>query len=336
MYIQNRLANGISKLVITILGAAGLWLEFSSFGQQAWRLLDTWFLLLVVIYYGINTVVGIFRKDLQGRILCPMLNGAVITTGIGLLIARIASATGAISLVGLEGFGCFLVDFLLPIGVFLDWLILVQKGSWYTVDPWYWLGLMICYAGMMILTARSAGDFAYPYSFLDYEEIGIDLMAWWVILVSLVILLIGYGLFLFDFSLSGELRRHIVMPRIKTIVIEEVIDDETVCEELPAAQGHKEAKTEKAANADKSLSAPKNKKPAQKIVVEDLKDKKAAQNLHGTKNRKPSKTKPRPKKTGASSSKPAKKTGVESAKSDKPKSDKLKVDKPKADKPKTK
>lgn len=158
------MANVVDKFAIVIIAASGLWLEFATFGDQAWRLLDVWFLLVTAVYYGVNGLYSLIQKTWQGKMICPMLNGMVVTAGLGLLVARIAGATGTIDILGLEGFGCFgklsFADW-----SFLDWLILVKKGTWHPVDPWYWLGLMLSYAGMIILTARSAGGLVYPYSF---------------------------------------------------------------------------------------------------------------------------------------------------------------------------
>ncbi len=309
MYIRNHLANVVDKFAIVIIAASGLWLEFATFGDQAWRLLDVWFLLVTAVYYGVNGLYSLIQKTWQGKMICPMLNGMVVTAGLGLLVARIAGATGTIDILGLEGFGCFLVNFLLPIGVFLDWLILVKKGTWHPVDPWYWLGLMLSYAGMIILTARSAGGLVYPYSFLDYTHIGIDTMVWWIALVSLIILVIGYSLFLLDFALSGAVHRYIVLPKIKTIIIEEEIEDIERADRPKGPKGLKELKEPKKAEqpavAVEPAPAKTVKKPAQKIVVEELKDKKSAQNLHGTKNRSTSnKPESRPKQATTSKKPP--------------------------------
>lgn len=224
MYIKNRYADLVSKIIIALLSVAGLWVMFASFSGQAWRLLDTWFLVVGVVYYVGIAVYYLVKPDRQGQVVCPMLQGALVVIGIALLISRIVGATGALEITGLEGFACFLVDFLLPVIIFMDWLVFMKKGRLRIVDPWYWLALILAYAGIIILTARNAGEFAYPYEFLDYAKIGIDTMIWWIILVCVIILMIGYCLMILDFVLSGELRKHIVMPKIKTIVIEEEIE----------------------------------------------------------------------------------------------------------------
>ena len=121
----------------------------------------------------------------------------------------------------------------------------MKKGVWRAVDPWYWLALVIIYASGILLTARGTKELSYPYDFLNYSEIGIDIMIWWIVLVSLIVLVIGYSFVIFDFALGGELRKHIVMPRIKTIVIEEEII-ESVVEAPEVAQETMKEKSEPA------------------------------------------------------------------------------------------
>ena len=262
MYIKNRYADLVSKVFITVLSVVGLWVMFASFGGQAWRLLDTWFLIVSIVYYAGIAVYYFAKPDRQGQVVCPMLQGSLVVIGVVLLVSRIVGAAGALEIIGLEGFACFLVNFLLPVVTFLDWLIFTKKGRIRVVDPWYWLALTLVYAGIIILTARNAGEFAYPYEFLNYAKIGIDTMIWWVVLVCVVILIIGYCLVILDFVLSGELGRHIVMPKIKTIVIEE---------EIEVAEGDKEVDDIKEDTEVETKKVEDSKRP-EKVVSESTKN----------------------------------------------------------------
>lgn len=102
-------------------------------------------------------------------------------------------------------------------------------------------------------------------------------MVWWIALVSLIILVIGYSLFLLDFALSGAVHRYIVLPKIKTIIIEEEIEDTESADRPKGPKGLKELnepkKAEQPAVAVEPAPAKTVKKPAQKVVVEELKDK---------------------------------------------------------------
>jgi len=326
MYIQNRYAKIAYRSVIVLLAFVGLWLEFISFGEKAWRLLTTWYVLIAGVYYGVNIVISIIKPKQHGAMCCSMLHGAIILTGLMLLIGDIAAATGAFDVLGLEGIGCFLTNFLLPILIFLDWIIFVRKGTWRVIDPWYWLAWLIIYAGIIILTARGARDWPYPYSFLDYQAIGIDIMIWWILLISVIALAAGYAIMLLDFALSGEIHKYIVMPRIKTIVIEEEIAAPSALNKL---EEKKPAKTNRVTSPEKMPKKPvspviKN----TKITVEGLKDSKSAKNIHDSKNR-PTSSKPRLKKPSETKniSQSSNEKKKETDKTDKPKANAVKVTK---------
>lgn len=284
------------KLIAGIVAGIALWLRFESLGLNAWRLLETWLLVVTLGYFLTAAITEWFQRKapMPHRSFCPLIQGAIIVIGISLGILRITYEANHLEWLGVRDFLNYVELLALPLLAIGDWLFFTKKGQWSLSYPWYWLGIVISYGCLILLTAdfipSSQGEWKYPYFLLNYPEIGIDSMLWWMALVVVVMLVLGYCFMLLDFALSGQLGKHVVLPKIKTIVIEEepVIEPEViVAEEIlqpkpetPKAQPVKpKAKPDTMAKT-KTLSKPK--KPSMDIVrpVEGLKDRKFAQKLH--------------------------------------------------------
>lgn len=229
MRIQNRTARIVFNLVISVIAALATWIQFLSFGLDAWRLLPTWVALLAVVYYGTDALADIFAKNrAAGSELCPMIQGGLIVSGIVLIIIQIVGYAMDSYIPGARG-NTMLISFILPVLMILSWSMFSVKGKWRVSEPFYWLAIIMTYIGGVLASAEFMSRSArmiYPYEFLNYPLIGIDTMLLWLLLLASIVLIIGYVFWLLDFSLSGELSQHIVMPKIKTVVIEEEIEDE--------------------------------------------------------------------------------------------------------------
>ena len=83
MHIQSRAAMIVFNFVIGVLAALATWIQFFSFGNDAWRLLATWVALIAAIYYILNATAVLFSKRrIIGLELCPVLQGGLIVAGI--------------------------------------------------------------------------------------------------------------------------------------------------------------------------------------------------------------------------------------------------------------
>lgn len=264
MQIQKRSIAAIYRLIITILVVAGFWIELTSFQADAWRLFATWVLLALAIYYLIITVkTTFFRKSPANVLICPMLQGMFLVATISMLIASM----NGWQLTGITGFGNVLIVFIIPLLLLGDYFIFTKKGSWRTIEPFYWLAPPIIYVAYIIIT----GDFRYgeagliyPYTFLDFHVIGVDRMLWYFALEITIILIIGYVLVAIDYFASGEVAQHVVMPRIKTIVVEEEIPEATpISKVTPKKSEPKKPTTQK---PESMQSKPKKSEPTKAEV----------------------------------------------------------------------
>ena len=225
MNIMRYLASILCKLGISSVAGAALWLQLNRFGLDAWRLLETWMLALAVVYYLSAAINSWFsRKSGQQLRFCPFVQGTILALSGSIIVFWAFCQSGCLPWPGATNEIAFLSLAIVPALALLDWLIFSQKGSWRAFYPWQWLGLIISFCCVLILTADflpAGNNFKYPYEFLNYELISIPTMLLFAVLVVVIVLIVGYTLVVVDFVLSGELSRHIVLPRIKTIIVED-------------------------------------------------------------------------------------------------------------------
>lgn len=265
------------KLLASVASGIVLFIQYSQLGTNAWQLLETWLLMITAGYFLIAVFVEWFhrKQSIPHRSFCPLLQGMIITVGISLSVLRIW--------LDIPGFISYIQLLVIALLAAIDWALFTKKGGWGIGYPWYWLGIIISYFCIIILTANlmPQGDWAYPYYFLNYLELGADNLVLWVVLTSVIVLITGYVFVSLDYTASGQLGRHIVMPKIKTIIIEEPLVDELEPNTQNAVAQDSDTNAEP--SPTKSAPAPKPKKQSTLDVVkpvEGLKDKKSAQKLH--------------------------------------------------------
>ena len=126
-------------------------------------------------------------KLVKCLVLC--FRGMCITASATLVLMECLSFAGLLTVPGVGGFGIAFINFIVPVFVLFDWILFSKKGFWHVIDPWYWLAWIVCYFTIMTLTANylpKSTLLLYPYEFLNYPEIGLDEMAWWLaIFISL-------------------------------------------------------------------------------------------------------------------------------------------------------
>lgn len=219
----------IFDFIIGVLAALATWIQFLSFGHDAWRLFATWVALVAAIYYILDATITLLAKRRSaGAEVCPMLQGGLIVSGITLVLIRIVGCAMD-SYIPSASSNVVLSEFILPVLMIMSWVMFSQKGKWRAHDPFYWLAFPGIYASATLVSGEFMSRTArlvYPYEFLNYPSIGIDTMLWWFAIFAVVILIVGYVFWILDFALSGKLSEHIVMPKIKIVVIEEEVEDD--------------------------------------------------------------------------------------------------------------
>lgn len=225
MYIQNKPASALYKMFIGVLAVVGFWLSVGEFGSSAWRLFSTYVTLVAAVYFLLSAItIALSKKRGAGQIPCPMLEGMLIVCFSLLCVVTTVCHLSEVAFPGAGGWHASLIYFVLPFLVLSDWALFTKKGQWHIGYPFYWLAPALSYAALIILTASSfsAGDpLQYPVSFLNFYDNGLVEMVEWVILIAMLMLVCGYVLLLIDYAASGEISKHIVLPHVKTIVLED-------------------------------------------------------------------------------------------------------------------
>lgn len=267
MQIENRAILVLYRLAVTLLSILGIWAEYSRLGPDMLRDFSSWFLIATAGYFLISTIVTIFRrKHSPSYTFWPVFEGMLLVSGMILFVGQIVFFTLDYAGLGLSPLIIGLVYFVLPIMILIDWLFFSEKGRWRFSDPLYWLALPTIFTCWILASASMMPDSAhlrYPYDFLNWPEITIPSMFWQLVIIVVLIIAFSYICWLIDFAMSGNLSKNIVLPRIKTIVIEENDEDDNSAVQKPEPQ-------------------PSSKAPA-KVKVEGLQDAKSAQNIHQSK-----------------------------------------------------
>lgn len=281
MYIQSRPTVALYRLAVSVVATVSLILQFVVVGTAAWRTFPVWFLLIVAVYYAVLSIITAFmkRRD-SGKVICPTLQGALLLAG-----TIIATATAIFGVVGMPGAGptgfiLFLANFCVPLMILLDWILFTRKGAWRFIDPFYWLALPIIYVSYILTSAAfmpASAELIYPYGFLDFPVINLDTMLWWMAILLVLALTFGYIYVVLDFAMSGRLGKYVVLPKIKTIVIEEEVVDQPSVEKAPVVSAKEESqpssKTAKTVQPVKTVKS--QKKPTPKPVRSDKTQSKA-------------------------------------------------------------
>lgn len=219
MYIENRAASALFKLLIGLLSVIGFWATILSLGASASRLLSTWVLAVSAIYFLIAATVIMFsKKRNSGDTPCATIEGGILINFLLCGVTAICLIMSGEHFPGLSGWPMPLIYATLPILVVCDWAIFNRKGRWHYADPCYWLALPAIYVGYIIYSAEWASStmpLRYPFTFLNYNEIGIWQFLIWLAVFAASILLAGYIFFVIDFALSGRLAKHIVMLKLR-------------------------------------------------------------------------------------------------------------------------
>lgn len=225
MYIRNK---PLAALCKTFIGAFALILEWyllSQFGMAALRLFPTWVLFIAAIYFLSSALtLALSSKKFSGKSLCPVLDGVIIIAFFLIGGVALASSLYQFYLPSLDPWAVWSISLVLPILALLDWLLFVEKGRWKVMMPFYGLALPALYIATMIFTAEmlpEATEFLYPLEIFDLRQFGVWPAIHYMVATAALVLIFGYILYMLDFTMSGKLARHVVLPHLKVVDVDE-------------------------------------------------------------------------------------------------------------------
>lgn len=250
MYIKNQPVAAFYKLALGAVAMSMYLYLFGKYSADALRLFPTWVSFITAWYYlGSALALALSKKTTHGRNPCPVLEGMIIMSFIFMAGIALASWLQDFPLPSLPDGLVFILVGIMPIATLLDWLLFVKKGRWRPMMPFYCLALPITYVVTILFSVEllpSSTNFLYPLVFLDYLSIGLDVAFLWLIITALLVLAVGYILYIIDFAISGRLAKKIVLPHIRTVVVDEAPEKAATTSTEPVAEPKtpKQSKTE--------------------------------------------------------------------------------------------
>lgn len=225
MYIQNKPFAVFWKLFIGAFSLILEWYLLSQFGVTALRLFPTCVLFIAAIYFlSSSLILALSNSKFAGKNPCPAINGMLIVAFCLMSGVTLASSIYQFYLPSLDSWVIWSISLILPVLVLFDWLLFVEKGRWKIMMPFYGLALPILYIATMIFTAEmlpETTELLYPLEVLDLREFGLWPAIYHIGATSALILIFGYILYILDFVLSGKLAKHIVLPHLKVVDVDE-------------------------------------------------------------------------------------------------------------------
>ncbi len=204
MYVKNRMASLIYKLVIIFVCFVGLLMNsgflngtFAGYVLLYYTIESTLFCL---IFYTVATIITALNIQNTGKVgvvrFAPHFKGAVVMSMIlNMLVYFFILADSTIAFSSpFALISNMLVHFVAPIMVIVDWAIFDRKGLFNGSDPLIWLSIPFIYYAIVMIASEPHlfyveyyGGVHYPYRFINPEIIG-----WAPVLVNVGLLTAAY------------------------------------------------------------------------------------------------------------------------------------------------
>lgn len=260
MYIQKKSFASILKAIIGLISLALLWYVLTQFGPNAVRIFPTWILLIAAIYFPTSAIIiALNPRNFNGKIICPMLEGLLLINFLLMSVVAIASAGFHFYLPQLPQWFVWINCLVLPLLIFMDWLLFVKKGAWRPIFPVYWLAPSVGYAATIIFLTQLLPDdvpMRFPLEIFNYLEYGLPTMFGWIFIVLFLTLSAGYLLYFIDFTMSGKLAKKILLPHLQVVEIDENGNEIVPVASTESHETQKLVSNKPSANSIKSSSRP--------------------------------------------------------------------------------
>lgn len=214
----------VLKSLLGLLSLIAFFSEWATYGDAAPRLFGYWVMLFATILYFSSALYLFFHRRSGVAGCLPRLTALAVINLLIIMLGALIFNINNIDFPTAGGFSGILICYIIPILALVDWLVFAKKGALRTTDPWMFLAPSVIFASLIIITTEKLPTnyaWLYPYPLFDYQAIGLLPMAWLLLISVTLIVVGGYIIFLLDFTMSGELAKHIVLPKVKTVVVVE-------------------------------------------------------------------------------------------------------------------
>ncbi|MFV0254528.1 MAG: Pr6Pr family membrane protein [Erysipelotrichaceae bacterium] len=222
MYIKNQKSSLVFKITIVLVALIGQIIYVSSYGFQQWFYFTHLSNILALVYFGFASVYLFKRIQEPASKLQTFLprvkGGVIIAVTVTLIVywallhgrdfsmdADIYNSLPAIMKTPIPN---YIVHLVVPVLTICDWLLFDVKGHFEKYDFIKWLGIPYLYFGFAIVVAATGYTFPsgshYPYFFIDFDVLGVQKVALYVVALTGFFLILSYLFYLLDRKLGKE------------------------------------------------------------------------------------------------------------------------------------
>lgn len=218
MFIKNQTAKMFYRVIFLFLCEAGIILQYAGVARMGNIAIHTCYYtilsnILCFLYFAYLVIIRPKREN-------PIIKGAVTIcialTGLVFHIFLSGNMNAMGGKVGMELFvSNYIVHYVVPIMVFIDYLLFTPKGSFKVFAPLEWSVIPLAYLVFALVRAEVSDlvfnvfgntTSRYPYPFMDFDAIGTSKAVTNIVIIGIGYIALGYLFFAFD-KLLGKIRR---------------------------------------------------------------------------------------------------------------------------------
>lgn len=218
MFIKNQTAKTFYRVIFLFLCEAGIILQYAGVARMGNIAIHTCYYtilsnILCFLYFAYLVILRPKRENsaVKGAVtICIALTGLVFH----LLLSGNMNAMGG--KVGMELFiSNYIVHYVVPIMVFVDYILFTPKGSFKVFAPLEWAAIPLAYLIFALIRAEVSDlvfnvfgnkTSRYPYPFMDFDAIGTGAAVRNIVIIGIGYIALGYLFFALD-RLLGKIRR---------------------------------------------------------------------------------------------------------------------------------
>lgn len=203
MYIKNNVAALSYRIIFVLISAAGLILQFSNSFAYG-KVLICYYTILSNILCFLYFVYLVLARPKKEK---PLLKGAITMciTITGLVYHFMLSGGTMGSATGLSAqiISNYILHYIVPIMVILDYLLFFEKGKYKWFHPFVWLVIPYVYAAFIFIRAYfgeaifmgfgpDSKPSRFPYPFVDVDLLGMNKVVLMIIGITFAFLILGF------------------------------------------------------------------------------------------------------------------------------------------------
>lgn len=203
MRIKNFKISIIYKLILIIFGIFSLICTTGFLDNQInlkiFQMFTTISNILCVVYFIIDFIYLLKNK----RTFMPLLKGMItMSITVTFLVAHFMLKM-SFSFNSFSGFSLLGLHYILPIMTIIDFILFDEKGLIKKNYPFIWIIIPYIYFLVAILYAKvgnglGMGNSKYPYPFIDIDKLGLSKVIVTIIIMTIGFILIGYFYYFVD------------------------------------------------------------------------------------------------------------------------------------------